>query len=86
MYYTTFGIIQGKDSDYAIKNLLGKSWRTFAFAPNIKTLEDILNALLEMDTEQLNRIAKRNLHEAIWSLAYTMHRTDIMNRYRPNTL
>ena len=81
-----FDIIQGKDSDYAIKNLLGKSWKTFAFAPNIKTLEDILNALLEMDTGQLNRIAKRNLHEAIWELAYNMHRTDIMNRYSPNNL
>lgn len=81
-----FDIMQEKDSNYTIKNLLGKPWKTFAFAPNIRTFENMLNALLEMDTEQLNRIAKRNLHEAIWTLAYIMHRTDIMNKYRPNNL
>lgn len=67
----------GKDAAW-----LNGAWNTLAFAENVRTGDDMLRALLEIETAELSPCGKRSLFEAIYALARRLNHEDVAAQYK----
>lgn len=73
-----FDILLERDNGAELAQKLGGPWRTLAFAQDVQTESDMLNALMTMDTPELGISGKRSLYAAICTLAGHLQREEVI--------
>lgn len=76
-----FDIILDIMNEKELTARLNTNWGTLAFGGEVRTLDDILNGLMNMDSKRLSIPARHSLYSAIYALAKNFQREDIMKRY-----
>lgn len=74
-------ILQDEDSKRAAKKL-NRPWTTVAFPTRIRSCEDILKYLMDLNIGKQFLYARRSVYEAIATLAEELHYQDIAKQYR----
>lgn len=74
-------LLDSCNGELAVKDL-NHSWVTLAFMKKISSYNEMLYALLEIDTKRLNMDARRSLYSAIFQLAQRLGKKDIMSQYK----
>lgn len=57
-------------------------WTTLAFSEDVKTEDDMLAALMNIEADELNVPARRSLYSMIYMLAKRLQNNNIMGQYR----
>lgn len=64
-----------------VSRLLNSSWVMLAFEKNIRTKEEMLNALIGIKLKKRHISARYSMYSAICVLAKEIHQEDIMRQY-----